>query len=97
MPADEFIASFESSQDAFISEIEELEEQGLSIEEILAILAATNMAAYIIEELKMGSAVASIDAELLTILDDLPFFGTVTETQLAAFRNMISSSVMQFT
>ena len=48
MPADEFIASFESSQDAFISEIEELEEQGLSIEEILAVLAATNMAAYII-------------------------------------------------
>ena len=97
MPADEFITSFESSQDAFISEIEELEDQGLSIEEILAILAATNMAAYIIEELQMGSAVASIDAELLTILDDLPFFGTVSETQLAAFRNMVSSSVMQFT
>jgi len=97
MPADEYIASFESSQDAFISEIEELEEQGLSIEEILALLAATNMAAYIIEDLGMSSAVASIDAELLTILDDLPFFGSITETQLAAFRNMISSSVMQFT
>ena len=74
MPADEYITSFENSQDAFITEIEELEEQGLSVEEILAILAATNMAAYIIEDLGMFSAVSSIDAELLAILDDLPFF-----------------------
>ena len=41
---DEYISAFESAQDAFIAEIESLEEDGLSAEEILAIIASVNMA-----------------------------------------------------
>ena len=97
MPADNFISSFEQSQDEFIAEVEKLEEDGLSVEEILAILAATNMAAYFLEDLGMSAAINTLDTDILKILDDLPSFGVITETQLQAFRNIANSSVLSYT
>ncbi len=86
MPADDYIASFENAQDAFISEVDKLEEDGLSAAEILAILASINMAIYFLEDLGMSSAVSVIDADILAILDSLPAFGKVTELQLTSIQ-----------
>ena len=97
MPADDYIASFENAQDAFISEVDKLEEDGLSAAEILAILASINMAIYFLEDLGMSSAVSVIDADILAILDSLPSFGQVTELQLTAFRNIVNNSVISYT
>ncbi len=94
---DEYISAFESAQDAFIAEIESLEEDGLSAEEILAIIASVNMAVYLLEDLGMSSAVGLVDADILRILDTLPSFGTITETQLQAFKNIANNSVLSYT
>lgn len=94
---DEYISAFESAQDAFIAEIESLEEEGLSAEEILAIIASVNMAVYLLEDLGMSSAVGLVDADILRILDTLPSFGTITETQLQAFKNIANNSVLSYT
>jgi len=85
------------SIDEFLNDIEELEEEGLSIEEILAVLAAMAVGDYFIEMLGMNGAVSAYSGRLGSVLDSLVPFGTVTEGQLAALGSIQSQSVAQFT
>jgi len=64
------------SIDEFLNDIEELEEEGLSIEEILAVLAAMAVGDYFIEMLGMNGAVSAYSGRLGSVLDSLVPFGT---------------------
>ena len=89
---DDAIKSYQDSLDdatnRFISDTQELEDEGLSTEEILAILAALGFAEYFVEALGLSTGINAYMAATETVLADLPFFGTATETQLLALQNI---------
>ena len=92
-----YLESLGVAEDEFIKDVKQMEEDGLSGEEILAALAALNVATYFIEDLGMAAAINTQMAYTETLLDDLPFFGTVTETQLVALQNIQKSSILKYT
>ena len=87
---DQTVSSYESSiEDAvngFQQDVEELEEEGLSTVEILAIIAAIDFSSYFIEELRFSTAINSFMATTEDILVDLPSFGRTSEIQLVALQ-----------
>ena len=89
---DDAIKSYQDSLDdavtQFISDTKELEDEGLSTEEILAILAALGFSEYFIAELGLATGINAYMAATETVLADLPFFGVATETQLVALQNI---------
>jgi|TARA_R100000049_G_C1951920_1_gene100452 hypothetical protein len=89
---DDAIKSYQGSLDdatkQFISDTQELEDEELSLEEILAILAALSFAEYFVEELGLSTGINAYMAATETVLADLPFFGVATETQLVALQNI---------
>ena len=93
----EFLDSLGKSQDAFISDIEELKDEGLSAEEIMAILGALIMADYLLVDLAMESAIAGYLANIDNLLDDLFMFGRITESQLLALRSVQEASIVAYT
>ena len=92
MTIDQAVESYEQSiEDAinqFVKDTQELEDDGLSTEEILAIIAAIDITSYFIEELQFAAAQNAYMAATETILADLPFFGVATEQQLLALQNI---------
>ena len=92
MTIDQAVESYEQSiEDAinqFVEDTQELEDDGLSTEEILAIIAAIDITSYFIEELQFAAAQNAYMAATETILADLPFFGVATEQQLLALQNI---------
>ena len=92
-----YLRSLEFAEDEFIKDIQQMEEDGLSGEEILAALAALNVATYFVEDLGMAAAINTQMDFTETLLDDLPFFGSVTERQLVALQNVQRSSVLKYT
>ena len=92
-----YLKSLGVAEDEFIQDIQQMEEDGLSGEEILAALAALNVATYFIEDLGMAAAINTQMGFTETLLDDLPFFGSVTERQLVALQNVQRSSVLKYT
>jgi len=92
----EFEASLTEAQDQFTQDVEELREQGLSTEEILAILAGISMVDYWLQDLQMQQAVNRLMISFDTLLDDAVFFGKVSETQLVALRNMQQASILRY-
>ena len=98
---DSAVADFEArlteAQDQFTQDVEELREQGLSTEEILAILAGISMVDYWLADLQMQQAVNRLMVSFDTLLDDAVFFGKVSETQLVALRNMQQASILRYT
>ena len=98
---DSAVADFEArlteAQDQFTQDVEELREQGLSTEEILAILAGISMVDYWLVDLQMQQAVNRLMISFDTLLDDAVFFGKVSETQLVALRNMQQASILRYT
>ena len=97
---DKAIADFEDqleqSQDLFIEDIEALRDEGLSTEEILAVLAGISMVDYWLQDVQMQQAVNRLMVSFDTLLDDAVFFGKVSETQLIALRNMQQSSILKY-
>jgi hypothetical protein len=97
---DSAVADFEArlteAQDQFTEDVEELREQGLSTEEILAILAGISMVDYWLVDLQMQQAVNRLMVSFDTLLDDAVFFGRVSETQLVALRNMQQASILRY-
>tara|TARA_Y100001951_G_C11272595_1_gene259757 strand:+ start:102 stop:770 length:669 start_codon:yes stop_codon:yes gene_type:complete len=92
MTIDQAVESYEQSiEDAinqFVEDTQELEDEGLSTAEILAIIAAIDITSYFIEELQFAAAQNAYMAATETILADLPFFGVATEQQLLALQNI---------
>lgn len=93
----EFESSFSDAQDQFIQDVEELQAQGLSLEEILAILAGISMLDYYLVDLQMQRAITRLMGSFDTLLDDAIFFGNVTERQLQALRQVQEASILKFT
>ena len=92
----DFQSQLEESQEEFVRDIEDLENQGLSPEEILAILAGLNIASYWLDDLLMKNAVNDYLAATGYMLDDMVFFGKITETELLAFRRLQESMIMNY-
>ena len=92
-----YLKSLGIAEDEFIQDVKQMEEDGLTGEEILAALAALNVATYFIEDLGMSAAINTQMGFTETLLDDLPFFGSVTERQLVALQNVQRSSVLKYT
>ena len=70
----DFEARLTEAQDQFTQDVEELREQGLSTEEILAILAGISMVDYWLVDLQMQQAVNRLMISFDTLLDDAVFF-----------------------
>ena len=83
-----YLKSLGVAEDEFIQDVQDLEASGLSREEVLAAIAALNVASYFIEDLGMSAAISTQMAFTEQLLDDLPFFGSVTESQLVAKRSI---------
>ena len=92
-----YLKSLGIAEDEFIQDVKQMEEDGLTGEEILAALAALNVATYFIEDLGMAAAINTQMGFTEQLLDDLPFFGSVTERQLVALQNVQRSSVLKYT
>ena len=71
-----YLKSLGVAEDEFIQDVQDLEASGLSREEVLAAIAALNVASYFIEDLGMSAAISTQMAFTEQLLDDLPFFGT---------------------
>nr|BAR34993.1 hypothetical protein [uncultured Mediterranean phage uvMED] len=90
-------ASLDQVQEEFVNDVKAMEEEGLSTTEILGILAAIDITTYIIEDLGASTGIGAYMAATSNILDDLPFFGSVTEAQLVALEATQRSTIVQYT
>ena len=83
----------EQVTEEFVQDIQELEDEGLSTEEILALIAAIDFATYFVEELGFIAGHNAYMAATEDILSNLPFFGATTEQQLLALQNIQRFSI----
>ena len=88
---------FEISLDGFLADLEELEEDGFNIEDVLVALAALDMAEYWITTLNMEGAINAYISRLGAVLDDIMSFAPMTEGQLAALEFMQRDALESFT
>ena len=98
MPIDEaleaYLASLEQAEDEFLNDVEKLQDEGLSTEEILLFIAALDISTYFIEDLQLSQGIGAYMAASDAILDNLPFFGATTETKLVALRNIQQTMIL---
>ena len=85
---EEYEASIDYAVDQFINDTKELEDEGLSVSEILLIIAAVDFTSYFIEELRFSTALNASMVATEDILASLRFFGSTTEQQLLALQNI---------
>jgi len=92
MTIDQAVEAYEKQieqvTEEFVQDIQELEDEGLSTEEILALIAAIDFATYFVEELGFIAGHNAYMAATEDILSNLPFFGATTEQQLLALQNI---------
>tara|TARA_R110000824_G_scaffold108603_3_gene255772 strand:- start:1598 stop:2266 length:669 start_codon:yes stop_codon:yes gene_type:complete len=92
MTIDQVIEEYESSIDyaidQFINDTKELEDEGLSVSEILLIIAAVDFTSYFVEELRFSTALNASMVATEDILVNLRFFGSTTEQQLLALQKI---------
>lgn len=94
---DEYNSSIDSASQEFVSDVENLKEEGLSTEEILLFIAAIDLTTYFIEDLGASTAINSYMAGTEAVLGDLPFFGATSEQKLVALQNLQRANITQFT
>ena len=98
---DEVIKSYddelERASREFVDDVENLKEEGLSASELLLFLAALDVATYFTQDLNMNVAVNSYMNATTSLLDELPFFGSIQEEQLLALRNIQQSNILGVT
>jgi len=92
MTIDQAVESYEQSIEnaigQFVEDTKELEDDGLSTEELLVLLAAIDFTSYFVEQLGISTGQNAFMVATETILADLPFFGVATEQQLLALQNI---------
>lgn len=92
MTIDQAVESYEAQidqvADQFVQDVEELEEDGLSTEEILVLIAAIDFTTYFMEELGFATATNAYMVATETLLADLQFFGITSEQKLLALQNI---------
>lgn len=89
-------SQLDESTNEFIGDVDELQDEGLSTEEMLAILAAFSMVNYWFKDLQMQRAVDIYLDSTGYLLDDMYKFGKITETQLLALRKMQESAIINY-
>ena len=98
MPIDEafeaYLASLDQAEDEFLNDVEGLQNEGLSTEEILLFIAALDISNYFIEDLQLSQGIGAYMTASDAILDNLPFFGATTEAKLVALRNIQQTMVL---
>ena len=98
---DEVIKSYddelERASREFVDDVENLKEEGLSASEVLLFVAALDVATYLTQDLNMNIAVNSYMNATTSLLDELPFFGSIQEEQLLALRNVQQSYILGVT
>jgi len=98
---DDVIQSYDEqlqrSQQEFINDVENLKSEGVDAKDILIFLAALDVATYFTQDLGMNQAVNSYMNATTSVLDELPFFGSVSEQQLLALRNVQQSHILGVT
>ncbi len=98
---DEVIKSYddelERASREFVDDVDNLKEEGLSASELLLFLAALDVATYFTQDLNMNVAVNSYMNATTSLLDELPFFGSIQEEQLLALRNVQQSYILGVT
>jgi len=98
---DEVIKSYddelERASREFVDDVENLKEEGLSASEVLLFVAALDVATYFTQDLNMNVAVNSYMNATTSLLDELPFFGSIQEEQLLALRNVQQSYILGVT
>lgn len=87
----------EQSSREFVNDVEELEKEGLSAAEILLFLAALDVTTYFTKDLGMSAGINSYMGATTSLLDDLPFFGRISEEQLLALQNVQRSGIIGVT
>jgi hypothetical protein len=87
--------SIEQASNAFVQDTKQLEDEGLTIEEILLFLAAVDITTYFIEDLGVSAGIGAYMVATERLLDDLPFFGATTEAKLLALQNIQRSSIVK--
>ena len=94
---DAYTQSIDKASDEFVKDAKELEDEGLTTEEILLFLAAIDVATYFVEDLGVSAGINAYMAATESLLSDLPFFGATSEAQLMALQNIQRSSIVKLT
>jgi len=94
---DGFVNSLDNSTEEFLNDVEEMENEGLSTLEILALLAGIDLATYFIEDLGASAGISSYMVATENVLSDMPFFGGATEEQLLALQSLQRSTITNYT
>ena len=87
----------EQSNKEFINDVEELRNEGISATEVLLFLAALDVASYFTQDLGMSNAINSYMGGTTSVLDELPFFGRMSEEHLLALQNVQRSNIIGVT
>ena len=94
---DAYTQSIDKASDEFVKDAKELEDEGLTTEEILLFLAAIDVATYFVEDLGVSAGINAYMAATESLLGDLPFFGRISEEQLLALQNVQRSGIIGVT
>ena len=89
--------SIDQASNEFLSDAKQLEDEGLTTEEILLFLAAIDISTYFVQDLAASAGVGAYMVATERLLDDLPFFGATSETKLLALQNVQRSSIVRLT
>ena len=92
----DFQSDLEQAIDQFSEEAKELEDQGLSYEQILAALGVLSIADYILQDLRMQGAINRYMAGIDAIFQGKALFGQMTQAEVLALRNMFNSSISNY-
>ena len=87
----------EQSSNEFVSDVQELQNEGVSTTEILLFIAALDVGTYFMQDLGMSNAINSYMGATTTVLDELPFFGRISEEHLLALQNIQRSNIVGVT
>jgi|15BtaG_2_1085339.scaffolds.fasta_scaffold02528_1 hypothetical protein len=93
---DEFQDSLDQAIDQFSSDVKELEDEGLTTEEILIALGIVSITDYFLQDLKMQAAIGRFMSSMDLLLDETIMFAGISESKLRALRNMFQSSITTY-
>lgn len=94
---DAFNSAIDEASNEFVSDTKELENEGLSTEEILLFLAAIDIGTYFVEDLAARNGIIAYMSATESLLDELPFFGATSEAKLLALQNIQRSNIVKLT
>ena len=94
----EFVEQYEQAVDSFVSHTKEIEEEdGITTEQVVLALGGLVILDYWMQDLQMEKAVNQYMLRIDSVLDDLRFFGKMTEAELASIRLMNENLIRSYT